>query len=337
MNFTKENQTDKPCRDLYIFFERYVFFSLTILNLIFNSLNIIIFKRLILIQKNKSDLYKYLLIKSVSDGYFGLRFFIEGLILFYNPEKKFKDFSSIMFYLISIYLGHVAQLISKVSECFGCFDKLLIFIFCLNNSKTNRIIKCLFVVLITFCILFPTYKFGEYQIEKSGFNTYNSSAFSYQLKNYSQENNFLATLKFIHSLFRDIIFLTFSFNFNMATFIFMRKSLEKRKSLLNGNKKQTKVLNYNHKDFQIIIMISITTIISLIGHLSSFLSLVEPKIFDNYCINTFSLGLVYESSYAFDLVIYLIFNRNFRLMFLNYLHLKKLSVEPANDKNHTIK
>jgi hypothetical protein len=329
-NITVDNYTD-ICIDIYNFYDKYISTTISITNVILNMMNVFIFIKLIQINKtnkSKGDFYTYLILKSIADAYFGIRFCFRNIIVkgLFESDLKSTSFVLILLYLIfMVYLGFVVQLISKITECFACFDRLIVLIPSQQN-KNRKLIKIIFILSIIFSFLFYTFKFFQFQIIP--FIQPNSTEVFYRSIVDSRKLQLFKIIGFIHSFLRDFLCVLISFCFNIATLSFVKKSTNNRRQLSSSNSAAclnlSKIEKLERAEYKIILMITFSTIIAVIGHWSSFLYYlpIETMIFENYCLRTFTFEFFYEISYGGNFIIYLIFNKRFRAVLLECFHIR---------------
>lgn len=321
MNFSiLKNQTFSnydSCRSI-ILNRKPVSISISIFNLLFNTLNIIIFFNLI--NKNRKNyFYRYFMIKSITDVYCGIHFIIRSWVLdlklnsvFYSSSKEIM----ICFIIFSRYMGFVVQLISKVTECFISYDRFIILKPSNRNSssKTSKIIYCL---LIIFSFIFYIYKFFQNRVPIVKIE-HNITFYSVE----TRPEKVFKYIDFLHSFMKDFLCLLISFIFNLIN-LYSILGFSKKKRYLTKNDKKSKIDKINKHDLKIIIMIIISTTISIIGHWSNFITFIpiEPNIFLNTCFEVVTYFFV-EVSYAGNFIIYIIFNKLFRVTLLKMSGLK---------------
>ena len=152
------------------------------------------------------------MIKSITDEYCGIHFIIRSWVLdlklnslFYSTSKEIM----ICFIIFSRYFGFVAQLISKITECFICFDRFII----LEPSRTNsnrKISKIIYLLLIIYSFLFYTYKFFQNRVVPITKITPNMTFFTVE----TDSNRVFKLIDFFHSFIKDFSCLLISFIFN---------------------------------------------------------------------------------------------------------------------------
>ena len=304
--------------------QQYITLCISILNFIFNFMNCIIFIRIVKIDRN-NKLFKLLMIKSITDAYCGINFLLRSwsMVLKYNSnffsESKFQ---MICFLIFSRYLGFVIQLISKITECFACFDRLIILKPSYKN-KTNFLTKILYICLIMFSFLFYIYKFFQNKLVIVELDKTNKTLYTVE----TDVSSHYLIIDFIHSFLKDFFCLLLSFAFNILTLIIVIRSSRKRRYLSNlSDSNSTSRGKVDKNDFKIIVMITITTLISGIGHWGNFITFlpIHPNIFMHSCFQSISYYFV-EISYAGNFVIYLFFNKRFRVIFFDFFSFIKLN------------
>lgn len=321
----------KDCKDYRQNYEFYFSLPCSILNIIFNSFNIIVFIKLIF-KNMKSDFYKYLMIKSIADLYIGFRFLFRDIAenMIFHAKIKSKHFFFMVLYVIFIkYLVSMAGLVSCISDCFSCLDRLIMCVPSWKNVKRTHV-KLVYLALIVFFFLFYIFKFFEQSIIAVQIkDPYNISLNSTWYQVNSDNKNYYYFI-FIHNLLKDVLTGFISLILNLITFIFLKKTVEKKKSLKKTRNSSTASYQtvLDSAEWKIFIMITITSIISFTAHITNFI--YESEYFQlDKCFKIFG-SFFYEISFADSFIIYLIFNKNFREIFKNFLKLKikSLKVEP---------
>ena len=327
MNFSLKNNSsivDNNCNDIYLFYQRYISLTISAFNIIFNSLNVAILIRLIRDNSKKSEFFIFLLIKSITDAFIGFRFILRDVvekILYYPNSFKSSSFFVILIYIIiTKYLSWSFILISRISECFASFNRLIDLL--ISIKRLNKVIvRACYISLIIFSFTFYIYRFFEYQVVKLN-SSYNSSNLIQQYGFVRIKHSYLLdVIDFIHSLIKDIIFVSASVIIDIITFLLIRKSFKKKRTMTKRNEKHKSISKKERAEIRTLIMITVTSCIALIGHLGSFLQNlpIEPNIFENKCLLTVG-EIFYEMTFSINFIIYVIFNRRFRDIFLSFLH-----------------
>jgi hypothetical protein len=222
------NNSKDFCKEEFRYlYEIYFSISCSVLNIVFNSFNIIAFIKLILKNVN-NDFYKYLMIKSMTDLYMGLRFLFRNIvekIIFYPKIKSQYYFFMVVYIIFMKYFASTAGLISRLAECFSSLDRLIMCLpSCKNINKTR--IKIAFFILTIFWLIFYIFKFIEYRIiEIDVLDNKNLTNKWFQV--ISDDLKF-RTFTFIHNIVKDILFGILSLILNLITFILIKKALQKK-------------------------------------------------------------------------------------------------------------
>ncbi len=317
MNFSVKNNSstvDFSCNDIYLFYQRYISLTISILNIIFNSLNVAIIIKLVGKGSKKSEFFCFLLIKSITDAFIGFRFILRDIIekiLFYPNSLKSTSFFIILIYIIiTKYLSWSVILISRISECCASFNRLIDLL--ISFKKLNKyLIRIAYIALVIFSFIFYIYRFFEYQVVrlKTADNSTNVIQYGFVRIKHSY---LLDVIDLIHSLIKDIIFVSASVVINFITFLLVRKSYKKKLRLTKQNKQLKSISLRQRSDIRTLIMITTTSSIAFIGHLGSFLQNlpIEPNVFEDKCLLTVG-EIFYEMTFCVNFIVYVIFNKRF--------------------------
>lgn len=124
INQTVEIQSYEICDAIYKPYNWYVERVINLFGLILNSVNTIVYLRLIENQRAHDDMFRYLLFKSVIDAFYSLR---QLIFIFYDSSSVFglhRFLVAMYFYLIFVvYAGDIAQLMSIFCEVGACLSR----------------------------------------------------------------------------------------------------------------------------------------------------------------------------------------------------------------------
>jgi hypothetical protein len=117
-------QPVEVCDIIYKIYYFYIERILNLLGLLLNTLNIIVYIKLIGSRKACGEMYKYLLFKSFIDAYYSLRNLI--FVLFDLPKifglQRYR-FAVYFYWIFIVYGGESAQLMSIWCEFGACFSR----------------------------------------------------------------------------------------------------------------------------------------------------------------------------------------------------------------------
>lgn len=121
---SSSSSSTELCDAIYKTYHFYVERILNLTGLVLNTLNLIVYIRLINSRKAHGNMYKYLVFKSIMDAYNSLRNLVYVL---YDTNKIFglqRYLVATYFYLIFIvYAGDIAQLMSILCEVGACYSR----------------------------------------------------------------------------------------------------------------------------------------------------------------------------------------------------------------------
>ena len=298
--------------------------------LILNLINIIVFFNITNSkQPSNSNLFKYLLTKSICDFYvlgFGVGF---GVIDSYYKTQSQKYYPLCMFrFIFDEYLCFVCQLVSMFCEVASSFNRY--------RSIANKFqylnkisVKFKIIFMISYSMLFYVYKF--FQKNCATYKVVNSTEVYYKLEHYSF---FLHSpqdyaLSIIHSVVRDGICSLIIIILNILIFSFMKKvfnnkmEFNKNASSVNKtnsaskNSSQAKKVERSQKN--LIYMVFTTSVFTLIGHLLMFTYYLPIQLLRlNNCLRSFSL-LFFYLGFSISFFSYFCFNLHFKRFILRRL------------------
>lgn len=273
-----------------------------------------------------SHMFKYLLLKS----------FVDALFLFGSLIKPFficedcgmlqsKSYLFILFYWVYfLYICFDCQLLSVLCEVAANFDRF--------NSITQKFTcytkklfsyKIISIVMILYSTLFYIYKFYEFKIiEVNVIDVIDDETIEYKMYNLSYTNFGVSsaslTIGFIHSLVRDCICVSITFFLNIMTILSMKKALKNKKRLLRGYPR-TVYKRAIRAEYNLTIMVSITSFFSIFGHGLAFVIYLPINTFvidRDYCLMAF-VSFAYYMPYCINFFFYLLFNKNFKRALLS--------------------
>lgn len=119
-----ETSSIEICDPIYKAYYYYIERGLNMAGLVLNTLNTIVYIRLISTKKARGNMYKYLVVKSIIDAYYSLR---NLAYVLYDSEKTFGLqrflFAMYVHWIFVVYGGDIAQLMSILCEVGACFSR----------------------------------------------------------------------------------------------------------------------------------------------------------------------------------------------------------------------
>ena len=315
------------CKEFYTFYAKNLFLSVNLLGFTLNILCIIAFCHSNQLRHNKSNIFKYLLIKSISDAFILSRnivfkLFGNHFILFLNIQ------SCIITIIYEYYVGRVALLLSMMCEVATNFDRFRTianrFLFL---NKISFWIKFNFIIL--YCLLYYSYVFFQDQCFEITANTtlsYNiTSTINYDiiLVNSFKESRIGQFLRFFHSFFRDCFLIVLIVILNISTLVFMRNSFQRKRTMsltqTNNKKPRNKNAKLEKAEKNLTLMVFSSSLVNIIGHFVQFLWFLPIyQLKSSECLNEIGTILLYLS-YSINFFVYYSFNKHFKFYFNHYL------------------
>jgi hypothetical protein len=299
----------------YCFFEDLYYYSVRIiipLGIIFNSLCTIVFVK-ILRKNNNTNLFRYLLIKSVCEFIY---FILYSPTIMYYHKNGDNDRSYILQLwrqFIRNYVMYVFEMMIGFLDIFASLDCLLMF------SKLTFYKKKLTFYLITgisfiFGFLFYIVSLFKFHITSKYVKSKKNKTILveqfYFKRTEFQSTTFSRYHLFIHNIFRDMLPLVSLFIINILLFIWFRNVTEKRKSL-NNSKSKMIILSKKAE----------TKRVKMILFASAVYLLHVPIIIKNFfnfgdeaCWKSITF-IAYDLSLCLPLILYIRFNKVFELFF----------------------
>jgi hypothetical protein len=298
------------------------------IGLAFNLINACVFLILILTEKKfKSDMYKYLLLKTLFDAYY---LFNVILIKYYDCKGchlRENSYELYLYWIFSFYLNQVASLMSILTEIAANLDRYIHVSQKLEYLKKIPSGLSLLVMSIFSCLIYVN-KFYEREMTKEFNTVHNKTLYRLRYNSFSVTNLTL-NIDFMQSTIRDCICVFIILVVNLFTLLSMRKTFKRKRKLnssfyksLDKNKKalrkkfnetnRLQSIKVNRAENKITVMVVLTGIVTCVGHGLYFLFNLPVLILQiGFCGYTFT-KMVYYVSLGVNLFIYLIFNKSFR-------------------------
>jgi hypothetical protein len=325
-------------------YNKYIYIIVSSAGLCLNVLCSLAFFFSFQLNNSKTDLFKYLKIKSLCDTITMLRnvydyiyyYAFQSLFNYYHPTLGWCRFYIFFYY----YVGSVVLLLSIFCEVGANFNRY--------RTMTNRFkfldkikYNIKIMIMILYCLLFYTYRFFNFEcisyseeIETSviEINSSNISIFSNLTSNstpniyYDSKELKDAYLNFflvIHGLVRDCIPLFIIILFSVATTLFTKNSFKKTR-VANTHAKESDIkkkqnLRARKAQSNMTKMVLISNLILFIGHFFSFVKFTAGnKLKRNQCYTSIEYTLFFLA-YSVNFFVYFCFNKHFRNFFFKPL------------------
>lgn len=301
----------------------YIIPIITLIGVLTNILNVIIFIKIILNQKSKTQgfMYKYLLLKSIVDLCHSMLHIPAPIFYIKYASKAHSYLAQLWFTYFYNYGEFVAELFSIFLDIFATIDCYVYinknefikkFKNYITNFKLNTILAFIYSVVFYLYLIFE-YRIifcdGNYIAEKTEFH-YSTS---------------MKVFKLIHTFLRDVVLLIILVISNILIFLSIKSSVHlKKKSTISKYKtKSSKVEQTIRRSRIMIISIGI---VYLIGHIPVNVyymvlffkgSTIWWNFYYMYCMILFYLY------YSITFFIYLIFNKEFKRIFVKIFYNKQ--------------
>jgi hypothetical protein len=291
-----------------------------IFGLIGNGLCVIVFTKIILKTQTQSNLFKFLLLKSIFDFCNFITNF--GVFFYYcsscTRKKSFGlEVWNIWFYNYTEYAAETASAIFEVAATFDCFitAKKLLF-FC-----QRKLYFYLFSISVSIsCVLlYLIIPFG-YSIIKISSSNVSNQTFSY----YTYKTNNFGSSKFSEyfydadSSIRDGLFLLILLILNILILKLLKKSTQRRRNMVgnttNNNSNNNLLSTAKNAEQKRMRMIAATGLNYMVGHLIFLVYNFTTTYYANsntFCFHNF-IFFFYDLCYADSIIFYYYFNNVFK-------------------------
>lgn len=324
-NVTLQNDV---CDSMYKVYHIYIDKLLNSIGLAFNVLNILVFVKLLASKNVKSDMFKYLMIKSIFDAYYNFRNLIFIIYDCIDCSINENQFFLIFLWIFVIYFGYVVQLLSICCEIGATFDRYQhisnkLKMFKRTSYKFNLSIAFLFSLIFYLNKIFErtltTRHNGSNSTTKEHILIFNSLGSS----------EVALKVDFVQSFVKNGVCVLIILVLNVLSLISIKKSMGNKRRMINrcNNKSENLTLKMNKSiarnrvvktELNVTIMVLTTGVLTVIGHGFMFVYNLPFMIqYANFCLYSITNFLFYLSI-TFNFVIYFIFYKNFRLTFKNF-------------------
>jgi hypothetical protein len=281
-------------------------------------------------QQSVNKMYYYFLIKSMCDTFIGI---IELFYPFYGIHtlSTSKYYITIFWYVyLHKFMTKVLLLASGLLEIVASFDCAI----AIDKSLKwfQKWISFIFIniFIFTFCFVYNLYIILGYGIISLLNNNTESIEYHKDEKDFSQTLTF-GILNLINSLLRDVVVVILLFIINLYILIKL-KQIKKRKNQLQKIVKVSKLLKTraDRAENRKVKMIYVLCLIYIFGHLPSIIYYTDILTTKSYFrIIFYALtDLVYQISYCTPIVVYYLFNNNFKSILNSWYSFNGNSIEP---------
>jgi hypothetical protein len=323
-NHTKPTEKCDLVLDIY---DKRIEIALASVGFVFNLICVWVFVQLIRGKSSKSDMFKYLLVKSICDSLYSFRMILKFIFNYqaFNVEKYFVW--QLIQLLILYYFGFIVQLVTVLCDIAATFNR-----FRTITQKFKFMNKFSYLISIVgffaYASMFYSHKFFEHNIQKVSIK--NSTESNYLLNsNEHFEKNYQQIFGLIHSLVRDGLCVAILLLLNILLLIYLKNTFKKKKQMLSLKKNEKK----ERAEMKITLMIISTGIISIISHGVLLYSYIERNRVSKCAL--FAIYFIYDFAFCINILIYLLFNKNFnRYLYLALVKCFKGKCWNRNKKSH---
>jgi hypothetical protein len=310
------------CDNFADFYNTYLDLFISFIGSILNILCIIGFLNIKEIRhQRKTNVFRYLLAKSVVDSYTLLR-----NLIFSSVFCPVVDCFLTRYYVscnISLvfnnYIGRISLLMSILLELAANFNRYRIitnkFIFL---NKISIYFK--FLLIILYCFSFYVYIFFQENCLIPDQSLNETMSYYIYVTNFTNTELGIG-LKFMHTFIRDVICIILIMVLNIFTLIFMRQSFKRKRELAfnpqssqSANKNdQNRKLEKSENNLTYLVLTS--SLINILGHIILFINMLPiNSIKSDSCFNSIAPFLLYFS-YSINFFVYYFFNKHFKSYF----------------------
>lgn len=315
------------CDDFANVYNTYLDFSISFIGSILNLLCIIGFLNIKEIRhQSKTNLFRYLLGKSIVDSYNVIRNSIFSSV-FCRPDDCFLTKYYIacnISLVINNYIGRVTLLMSILLELAANFNRYRV----ITNKFTffDKIsIHLKILIIVFYCFAFYIYIFFQENCLIPNELILSNETMSYYIyvTNFTNTNLGIV-LKFMHTFVRDVVCIILIMVLNILILIFMRQSFKRKRELAPNTPSSAAKIEQNRKleksENNLTYMILTSSLINILGHMVLFINLLPiDSIKYNSCFNSVAPFLLYFS-YSINFFVYYFFNKNFKRYFkINFI------------------
>jgi hypothetical protein len=285
---------------------KYTNMALFLVGILTNGICILIFS-LIIIKKMRSNMYKYLLVKSTID------FTITILKLINFIDFPISVYKWCYGYFLLIFLS--LSIVFEIAATFDCYISI--------NTKLKCCQTNLFFYLFSFCavvVYFLVYLIFPFRfVSKKEMATVNNNTITHYSNEISSfgETFYKFHLGFLDSLMRDFILFIIVVILNVMVLVSLIKATRRRRTLIPGSNKIL-LTSSQRAERRKMLMILTTGINYMLGHLPFFIHYLLEEFFNKYLNCSFIfIVLFFHLSYVDGIVFYFLFNNIFRRILIS--------------------
>jgi hypothetical protein len=300
-------------------FWRYIYLVISVSGFFSNIICSYVFFRCPDIKKTKTNVFRYLLFKSLCDVYILFRNIIYYISNYCDDCLPNLYYGTCFAYMIlNHYIGRAALLFSMLLEWAANFNQY--------RTITNRFqfmdkfkFRYKIMIMFSYCMIFYVFIFFQEDCLLDDTKSKNISSIRYKVERVGFYYSSLGIMiRLIHSFIRDILLEIMIAVISIMTLIYIRHWIVKRKNNLNNDNK-----NIERSEINLTLMILTTSLVNFIGHIFSFL-ISLPIDINLDCLIVTSNLLLYIS-YSINFFIYLAFNKHFQSFFkIKWFNMSKL-------------
>jgi hypothetical protein len=262
-------------------------------------------------RSNSSNMFKFFLLKSMSDFTFCF-LFIPHIIYNYPASSMLKKSLPLVIwlYFFNRYIAFAAKIMSVFFELAASFDCLFFISQKLGALRTKRSFYIISIVIIVFCLTFSVISLLFRRIE-SEFSTEYNTTFYKTVKTQIYNTDLYDIYYMSNSIIRDIMPLILLILINIMVLIELKKATKRRQRLLTSKKRSLSTLkiarNVENNKIRMIVFTSLNHLL----HIP--IILYNTRAVSGVCSVVDSLFvLLYETSYAIPFFSFILFNKIFR-------------------------
>lgn len=320
-NITEQNDI---CHSIYKVYHNYVDKLLNSVGLVLNILSVIVFIKLIASKNAKSDMFKYLMIKSIFDAYYNFRnliFIVNDCI---NCSINGNKYFLVFVWIFVTYFGFVAQFLSICCEIGATYDRYQ------HISNKLKIFKrTSYKINLSIAFIFSLIFYLNKILERT-LKTRSNSTHYILIFNSLGSSELALNIDFLQSFIKNGVCVLIILILNILSLISIRKSMGNKRRMINrcNNKSENLTLKRNKSivklrvvktELKVTMMVLTTGFLTILGHGLMFVYNLPLMIrHANFCLYSVTNFLFYLSI-TFNFVIYFSFYKNFRITFKNII------------------
>lgn len=258
----------------------------------------------------KSNVFKYLLIKSLCDTLV----FLRNIINFLSDSCGEDCFLTNTFeicvvnFILYFYLGRSLLLISMFCDIGASFNRLRLLA---NRLKSLDKIPFWFKIMAmcVYSFIFYLYVFTGKELCEKESTSNNKTKYGFFNASF-QHTEHGKIIETTHSFIRDIWCLVLLASINITTLILTKRSLKRKRYIAT----RTEVSRADRAESRLTYMVFITSFIYIIGHCSLFIYYVPISLAKNGCFHAI-VGILFYTSNSLNFFVYFSFNKHFKNYF----------------------